>query len=483
VLAAQTISQVDLPSRCGTHCNPEPQALRASHALPCPAGALAIALGPKIRTPMKMIVRMLHSTAKTFTEHLFGPIFKRVKFVHAADLHIDSPLRGLYAYDGAPVERVRGATRKALSNLVQLCLDERAAFLVLAGDIFDGEWKDFNTGLFFVRELNRLREAGTRVFLVRGNHDAASEVTRALTLPEHVHEFAHDNAETIVVEEHGVALHGLSFAQRKMPDSLVPLYPAPVKGALNVGVLHTSADGHPEHATYAPCAVDELVGKGYDYWALGHVHQQQILHRAPWVVYPGNTQGRTLRESGPKGCVVVTVEDGAIAAVRPEPLDVVRWRELPLLLDEGDGVDELYDKAQLAFGRARDEAEGRLVAARLVVDGATRAHAEVAAARDRVVAELRARAFDFGDELYLERVELRTRPALSLEELRTSEGFVGELLRQVAAARTDAALAAELRTQLGPLVEKLGDELGGELDVIQLLDEVEARLVSALVAP
>lgn len=404
-----------------------------------------------------------------------------MKFVHAADLHIDSPLRGLPTYDGAPVERIRGATRRAFTNLIQLCLDERAAFLVLAGDIFDGEWKDFNTGLFFVRELERLRDAGTRVFVVRGNHDAASEVTRALTLPPHVHQFAHDRAETVVLDEHGVALHGLSFAQRKMPDSLVPLYPAPVAGALNVGVLHTSAGGYADHATYAPCAVDELVHKGYDYWALGHVHQQQILHRAPWIVFPGNTQGRQLRESGPKGCVVVTVDDGAIADVRPAPLDVVRWQELPLALDERDGLDELYERAQRALAAARDEAAGRLLAARLVVDGASAAHGEIEAARDRVVAELRARAFELGDDVYLERIELRTRPALSLEELRASEGFVGELLRQVAEARRDPARQAELLAALQPLVEKLGDELGGAIDVAALLDEVEARLVSALV--
>jgi DNA repair protein SbcD/Mre11 len=406
-----------------------------------------------------------------------------MKFVHAADLHIDSPLRGLAAYDGAPVERVREATRRALSNLVRLCLDERAAFLVLAGDIFDGEWKDFNTGLFFVRELNRLREAGTRVFVVRGNHDAASEVTRALTLPAHVHQFAHDRAETVVLEEHGVALHGLSFAQRKMPDSLVPLYPAPVAGALNIGVMHTSADGHPEHATYAPCRVDELVDKGYDYWALGHVHEHEVLHRAPWVVFPGNTQGRHIRETGPKGAVVVRVEGGAVADVRHTPLDVVRWHRVALTLAAEDGVDELCDKARDALGRARDEADGRLLAARLVVDGATRAHAEVAADRERVVAELRARALDFADELWLEKVELRTRPAVALDELRGSEGFVGELLRAVAEARRDPALAAELRAQLQPLVEKLGEELApGDVDVAGLLDEVEARLVSALVA-
>src|SRR5947208_3254133 len=166
-----------------------------------------------------------------------------MKFVHAADLHIDSPLRGLDAYDGAPVERVRGATRRALANLVQLCLDERADLLVLAGDVFDGEWRDFNTGLHFVKQLNQLRAIGTRVFLVRGNHDAASEVTRALALPDHVHEFADGCAETVVVDELGVALHGLSFARREMRESPVPLYPAPLADALNIGVLHTSAGG------------------------------------------------------------------------------------------------------------------------------------------------------------------------------------------------------------------------------------------------
>jgi exonuclease SbcD len=406
-----------------------------------------------------------------------------VKFVHAADLHIDSPLKGLSAYEGAPVDRVRGATRRALSNLVQLCLDERAAFLVLAGDVFDGEWKDFNTGLFFLRELNRLRDTKTRVYLVRGNHDAASEVTRSLTWPDHVHVFSDERAETLVLEEHGVALHGLSYARREIKDSLVPLYPAAIEDALNVGVLHTSADGRPGHHNYAPCGVEELTRKGYDYWALGHVHAHEVLHRAPWVVFPGNTQGRHIRETGPKGAVVVRVENGAVAEVRHAPLDVVRWRELSLTLDESDGVDELYESARDAFVKARDDADGRLVAARLIVGGATRAHLDVATARDRVINELRGRALDFAGELWLEKIELRTRPAVALDELRGSEGFVGELLRAVADARHDPALAEELRAQLQPLVEKLGEELGQELDVARLMDEVEAHLVSALVAP
>jgi DNA repair exonuclease SbcCD nuclease subunit len=407
-----------------------------------------------------------------------------MKWVHAADLHIDSPLRGLSAYDGAPVERIRVATRRAFSNLIDLCVGERAAMLLLAGDVFDGDWKDFNTGLFFVRELNRLRDVHTRVFIVRGNHDAASEVTRALTLPSHVHEFAADRAETIVVEEHGVAVHGFSFLQRKMPDSLLPYYPAPLDGALNVGLLHTSANGHVDHDTYAPCGVDDLVRKGYDYWALGHVHAQTFLHEEPWVVFPGNLQGRKLSESGPKGCVVVTASEDEVTSVRPVALDAVRWQRLNLSLAGDDGTDELYERAQTLFAHAHAEADGRLVAARLTVTGAVRAHADLVAKREQVENELRARALEFADALWLERIEVLTRPELPFEELSASEGFVGDVLRALAEAKRDPALAVELAGQLQPLVDKLGDELGASgasLALPALLAEVEARLITALV--
>src|SRR4051812_29910913 len=113
-----------------------------------------------------------------------------MKFVHAADLHLDSPLRGLDRYEGAPVEQLRGATRRALENLVALCLSEKADFLLLAGDLYDGGWKDYRTGLFFAAQMSRLRAADIPVFFVRGNHDAESNITRSLRLPENVRELS-----------------------------------------------------------------------------------------------------------------------------------------------------------------------------------------------------------------------------------------------------------------------------------------------------
>jgi DNA repair exonuclease SbcCD nuclease subunit len=368
-----------------------------------------------------------------------------MKLVHAADLHLDSPLRGLSAQEGAPVERVREATRKAFHNLIDLCLKEQADALLLAGDVFDGDWKDFSTGLFFLRELERLRPMP--VFLVRGNHDAMSEVTRQLRLPAHVHEFSEDAAETRLVGD--IAVHGLSFSRRVTTENLVPRYPAPIPGRFNVGLLHTSCEGRPNHNPYAPCRVEELVQKGYDYWALGHVHAHEVLHERPWIVFPGNTQGRHIKETGAKGCVVVHVE-GREARLRHVALDVVRWKLLELTLAEDDPVDTLYEKARAAFAAARSEAEGRLCAVRLIVRGSCRAHLTIVSERARVENELRALTFEWRDELWLEEIKLHTRPPLKLDELRASEGFLGELLR---------APMDDLASALKPLADKIGVEL------------------------
>src|SRR5262245_28090371 len=186
-----------------------------------------------------------------------------MKFLHAADLHLDSPLRGLDRYEGVPVDRFRGATRAALSNLCDLCLAEPVDFVLLAGDLYDGNWKDFRTGLFFVSQMTRLRDAGIPVLVVRGNHDAESALTRSLRLPANVVVLSSRAPETdaTTLERLGVVVHGQGYASRAVTHDLARSYPEAVPGLFNIGMLHTSVDGREGHASYAPCSVETLRSK------------------------------------------------------------------------------------------------------------------------------------------------------------------------------------------------------------------------------
>jgi DNA repair exonuclease SbcCD nuclease subunit len=295
----------------------------------------------------------------------------RMKFVHAADLHLDSPLCGLVRYEGAPLGAMRGATRRAFENLIDLCLEERAAFLLLAGDIYDGNWKDYSTGLFFAAQLSRLRAADIPVVLIRGNHDAASQITKHLRLPPHVHELSVKAPESFEIPNVGVWVHGQGFSTRAVTDDLAAGYPEARRGTFNIGLLHTSAGGREGHENYAPCRLETLVGKGYDYWALGHVHRREVLAEAPYVVFPGNLQGRHARETGPKGATLVTVSDGRIESVEHRALDVVRWTIVEVDVSRAADGHDVVDLASESIARALAESGPITVAARLRIVGST----------------------------------------------------------------------------------------------------------------
>ena len=168
-------------------------------------------------------------------------------FIHAADPHLDSPLQGLESHEGAPVALIRGATRRAMENLVQLAIDEQIDFLVIAGDVYDGDWKDYNTGLFFRGQMARLASKGIPVYLIAGNHDAASVISKKLGLPENVHVFSTRAAESKEVAEIPAVIHGRGFPNRAVPENLAKDYPPAVPGKFNLGLLHTSLTGKPGH--------------------------------------------------------------------------------------------------------------------------------------------------------------------------------------------------------------------------------------------
>lgn len=387
------------------------------------------------------------------------------RFFHAADIHLDSPLRGLAGQEGKAVARVRTATREALDTLVGLAIEEEVNFLIIAGDLYDGDWRDYKTGLFFASQMGRLNKKGIPVYLLHGNHDAESQITRRLELPDNVHVFGTRKPETFALDELEVALHGQSFRQRDITDNLVPDYPAPVSGTFNIGVLHTGLGGMGGHENYAPCAIEDLTNKGYDYWALGHVHQARVLREKPHVVFPGNLQGRHARETGAKGASLVTVEDGDIVELTTVPCDVVRWAVLPVSLADAERFGDVIDRIHDAVEAAVTEADGRLLACRIVLQGRTAVHDQLIASEDRMLAEARAGALGLGDEVaWVEKVLINTQPEVDAETLSEREDAIGELQRLLQEATGDDALLAQIEDDIGKLVRQLPHEVRGDID-------------------
>jgi DNA repair protein SbcD/Mre11 len=253
------------------------------------------------------------------------------RFVHTADLHLDSPLRSLALRNAELAGLVRSATRNALVRIVDLCLAEGVDALLIAGDLYDGSQTSMNTALFLAGELRRLDDAGIRTFIIRGNHDAQSQVTRELTLPPSVHVFSGRSKPVLAKTlENGrtVHVHGMSFADPHAPESLLPHFHPPMADGINIGMLHTSLSGSAGHDPYAPCGVADLERHGFDYWALGHIHQRQVHSQKPCIVMPGMPQGRDINEAGVKGVTLVAIDDDGHLALEERPIGAAVFERL-----------------------------------------------------------------------------------------------------------------------------------------------------------
>jgi DNA repair exonuclease SbcCD nuclease subunit len=413
------------------------------------------------------------------------------KFIHTADIHLDSPLRGLERYEGAPVDEIRQATRRALENLVALAIDEQVAFVLFAGDLYDGDWPDYHTGLFFVSQMVRLQKAGIQVFLVAGNHDAANEMTRALPLPDNVRMLSHREPETVLLDALPVAIHGQGFATAAVVENLAASYPQAVPGRFNVGLLHTSATGREGHERYAPCSLEDLKSRQYDYWALGHIHRREVLSTDPPIVFCGNLQGRHIGECGAKSCTLVTVDDAHRPRLEERHVDVARWALGAIDAADAATRADVLDRVRGETGRLLAKADGRPLAVRVAIRGACPAHREIAGMPRRWTADVRAAVIEAsGGAAWLEKVVTQTRPLHTHPPTEEAAGPLAALTRQTAELRTDRQRAAELLDEeLAALRNKLPAELvegDGAIDLTgtdaleAMIDDVEQLLVRRL---
>lgn len=391
------------------------------------------------------------------------------RFIHTADIHLDSPLRSLALRNADLAELIGGATRAAFSQIVDLACEEAVDAVLIAGDLYDGAQTSMKTAVFLAHELQRLDAAGIRTFLIRGNHDAASRITNELTLPDGVTTFT-ARAETVTLTPdapYEVAIHGVSFRQPHAPDSLLDRFKPPVAGAVNIAMLHTSLGGAPGHDPYAPCQPADLDAMGFDYWALGHIHQRGEHGTTARIVMPGIPQGRDIGEAGEKTVSLVTIADDRSITIEERAVALARFERVAVDLSGIEDWPDMVSTLESALRAARAAVDSRHLVARLDLVGQTPLSWRLRRDVDRLAGEAEAIALAIGDT-WIDKIANATAPARAETEIPSADGaplhelsalINGEILQSPGYRQAVEALADDIAGQLpGEIRDMLGED-------------------------
>lgn len=324
------------------------------------------------------------------------------------------------------------------------------------------------------------------VYLIAGNHDAASVISKKLSLPDNVHVFSTRAPESIELAELPVVIHGRGFPNRAVPENLALEYPTAIAGKFNVGLLHTSLTGRVGHDTYAPCSEQDLRSKGYDYWALGHVHQPEVVSEDPWIVFAGNCQGRHARETGPRGCQLVTVNDSLeVESVDWRTLDVVRWQDVRVDFDGLEKEADAFQRIRKSLADAVEKSEGRLLASRITLIGTCHLHGSLHRDAQRWLAEIAGIAQDFGENcVWIEQVKVATSPVYDISELAERDALTRIVLETLEKETDDLSdMPVDITEMLDVLPTYVRGEVEEQWSVEQraeLLGDVRAIILESL---
>ncbi|OYX69297.1 MAG: DNA repair exonuclease [Rhizobiales bacterium 32-66-11] len=394
------------------------------------------------------------------------------RFVHAADIHLDSPLRSLALRHSDLAALIGNATRRAFVRVIDLCLDEQVDALLIAGDLYDGDQTSMKTARFLAEQLRRLSQAGIRVFIVRGNHDALSKITKELVLPDSVKVFG-GRAEAIAIDRAPghvpVVIHGLSFAQPHAPESLLGRFRPVIEGAVNIGILHTSLGGAPGHDLYAPCSIADLQTTGFHYWALGHVHKRSAVEGACAIVMPGVPQGRDINEAGAKSITLVTISDDRLIRVEERLTSVAQFERVSVDASGLEDWRDLVAAVARALEKERDSVRSEHLVARLRITGATPLAWRIRRDADLLKTEADDRSSVIGG-CWVEQLEVACRPAG--RQALTSGDPIRELHRLI---ENDVFDSEAFRSELTGVAEEIRAQLPQECRDIFGSDEASFK--------
>jgi exonuclease SbcD len=380
----------------------------------------------------------------------------RFRFIHAADLHLDTPFEGIGRVAPSVAAALREASLEAFDGLVRLAVERHVSFVLLAGDIYDGPERGVRAQLRFLRGLEQLAAHGIRTFIVYGNHDPLEGWSALRHWPPEVITFGADEVQYATVDTAGTRLatvYGISYARRATAENLALRFRRTPDPGLHIGLLHCNVGGHPDHAPYSPCTVDDLRRAGMHYWALGHVHRRQVLaSEDPWVVYPGNLQGRSAHagDQGEKGAYLVEADEMGVRSVDFVPLDRVRFVAADLDVSDIEDLAGLQTALADLSAATRQAQEGRSLVVRVTLVGRGPVHADAqrVGALDDLLREMRLGTEDDTPFFWWDGLVDRTRAPLDLPAIRERGDLSSELMaRADALAANPADLAPILAAQ------------------------------------
>jgi exonuclease SbcD len=402
-------------------------------------------------------------------------------FVHTADLHLDSPFAALKVDNPDLAHILHSATFEAFDRVIQLCLEEKVDFLLVAGDVYDGSDRSLRAQVKFRDGLQRLHEAGISSFVVHGNHDPLDGWSSTLEWPPGVHVFG-EHVETVEVKRDGSLLsriQGISYPKRDERRNLSLLF-QPTDSAFHIALLHANVGSDTGHEPYAPCTLEDLIKSKMDYWALGHVHSQRVLSaHLPFVVYPGNTQGRNIKETGEKGCYLVKVGDDKEVELEFHETDVIRWTTHELSIHDLQTEQDLINALDHACVRISEKAADRPSIARVTLSGQSPLFKFLKAPNSvsDLLEILHERGPSYSPSVWVEQILLKVGPDIDPMLRMKERDFLGDLILYSRELMGEKHLEAFVREDLAPLFESTRIqkyvESPGDRQLRELLEEAE----------
>jgi exonuclease SbcD len=354
------------------------------------------------------------------------------RFVHAADLHLDTPFAMIGRVAPEIAQRLRDASLVAFDALVRMAIEREAAFVIFAGDVYDSADRSVRAQLRFVRGVEKLGERNIAVFMAHGNHDALDGWPAAPRLPRNLVVFGAEAVESHTIRIAGEAraqVYGISYSRRDVTENLALRFRRRDQPGLHIGVLHCNVGSQPEYAAYSPCTVGDLAAAGMDYWALGHIHQHQRLAEGrPWIVYPGSLQAGKSSEIGPRGAVVVEVAGNTVERVEFVALDCVRFARVDVDIS---GEPDLHSLRKAILAHAVNE--GMDLVLTVVLSGRGPLHGELRrqGAIDDLLRDLREELGVASPFVWIDRIIDQSRAELDRETIARRGDFSAELTRLV----------------------------------------------------